>query len=75
MDYDKSEEVLLSALQISPDHLHTLYNLANLYYKQGMYEKAVHYLTKVNNIQKDYENTPVLLKHSLKNVVKRLAHA
>ena len=68
MDYVKSEEALFSALQISPDHLHTLYNLAKLYYHLGMYEKAVQYLTKVNDIQKDYEDTLLLLKNSIKKL-------
>lgn len=68
LDYDKAEKTLFLALQISPDHLHTLYNLAKLYYKQGMYEKAVQYLTTVTSIQEDYENTSALLKDSLKKL-------
>ena len=67
-DYDQSEEALFSALQISPDHLHTLHNLGNLYYKQGMYEKAVPYLTRVKDIQEDYLNAASLLEKSLKRL-------
>ena len=67
-DYDQSEEALFSALQTSPDHLHTLHNLGNLYYKQGMYEKAVPYLTRVKDIQEDYLNAASLLEKSLKRL-------
>lgn len=46
-NYDKSEELLLKAINLDPDYINSYYELALLYEKWGKMDKAAEYFQKV----------------------------
>jgi tetratricopeptide (TPR) repeat protein len=53
-EMDQAENMFLEALKIDPDYKPTNFNIAVLYMKQGMCNKAMVYLTKSYNISGEY---------------------
>ena len=67
-EYILSLEVLTTAIARFPQHVHTTYNLGNVYYKLGQFEEAVSYLRQVTELHTDYLNTESLLEKALKRL-------
>jgi tetratricopeptide (TPR) repeat protein len=53
-DMDKAESMFLEALKIDPEYKPANFNIAVLYMKQGLCNKAMVYLTKSYNISGEY---------------------
>jgi len=53
-EMDKAESMFLEALKIDPEYKPTNFNIAILYMKQGLCNKAMMYLTKSYNISGEY---------------------
>ena len=53
-EMDQAENMFLEALKIDPDYKPTNFNIAILYMKQGLCNKAMAYLTKSYNISGEY---------------------
>jgi len=53
-EMDQAEAMFLEALKLDPDYKPANFNLAVLYMKQGLCNKAIAYLTKSYNISGEY---------------------
>ena len=53
-EMDQAENMFLEALKIDPEYKATNFNIAVLYMKQGLCNKAMVYLTKSYNISGEY---------------------
>ena len=64
-DYQRCEEVLATGYKRFPENVNIVFNLGNLYVRQGKHELALPYLERTVELAPDYRNAKSMLEKTL----------